>query len=122
LIYEAGAQIELNGNDAVLSLGGLTHIGDEATFTFIWQGSESGYIRMLKEGYWGQRFSAGTNAEVILQGENKDDLILYLEEDVDFWEFDANTAIPGETYISQMFEKVKFKDGKIIMEDNARIV
>src|SRR5690606_25420029 len=74
LIYEAGAQIELNGNDAVLSLGGLTHIGDDATFTFTWQGTESGYIRMLKEGYWGERFSAGLNADVKLQGENKDDL------------------------------------------------
>lgn len=120
LIYEAGAQIELNGNDAVLSLGGLTHIGDDATFTFTWQGNESGYIRMLKEGYWGERFSAGINASVKLQGENKDDLILYMEENVNFWEFDG--AVVGETYSSHIFERITFKYGKIIMEDNSRIV
>ncbi|NEN25308.1 hypothetical protein G3O08_17565 [Cryomorpha ignava] len=120
LIYEDGAQIELNGNNAVLALGGLTHIGDDATFTFTYQGTESGYIRMLKEGYWGERFSAGLNAKVELRGENKDDLILYMEENADFWEFQG--AVVGETYSSQKLDWVKFKYGKIIMEEDARIV
>ncbi len=120
LIYEDGAQIELNGHDAVLSLGGRTHIGDDATFTFTYQGTESGYIRMLEEGFSEERFSAGSNAEVRLQGENEDDLILYLEEDVDFWEFDG--AVPGESYSSEMFDYVQFKDGKVVISNRARIV
>src|SRR5690554_3043715 len=120
LIYEKDTQIELNGNDAVLALGGLTHIGDDAIFSFTYQGTESGYIRMLKEGYHAERFSAGVNAKVELNGKNKDDLILYMEEAADFWEFDGEVA--GEGYTSNKFKSVKFKDGKIIMEDDARMV
>ncbi len=120
LIYEDGAQIELNGNDAVLALGGLTRIGNDATFTFTYQGNESGYIRMLSEGYWGQRFSVGTDAEFRLEGENAADLILYMEESADFWEYTG--GVPGETSSSHKFDYVQFKKGKIIMEDDARIV
>ncbi|NEN24370.1 T9SS type A sorting domain-containing protein [Cryomorpha ignava] len=120
LIYEKDTQIELNGNNAVLALGGLTHIGNDATFTFTYQGTESGYIRMLEEGYAGQRFSAGLNAKVELQGADEDDLILYMEEGSDFAEFVG--AVYGESYSSQKFDQVKFKDGKIIMEDQAIII
>ena len=120
LIYEMDTQIELNGHNAVLSLGGLTHIGDNALFTFSHQGSEGGYIRMLQEGFWGQRFSAGTSAQIKLAGNGDDDLVLYLEESADFWEFFG--AVEGESYNSEKFEYVEFKDCKIVMEEDSRIV
>ncbi|MGB6035089.1 MAG: hypothetical protein WBG42_02390, partial [Cryomorphaceae bacterium] len=85
LIYEDGASIELNGNDAQLALGGLTYVGDDAIFGFTYQGTESGYIRLLEEGYSEERFAAGTNAEIYLRGEDHNDLVLLMEQSADLW-------------------------------------
>ena len=120
LIYEAGTQIELNGNDAVLALGGLTRIGDNATFTFTYQGTESGYIRLLEEGGDYERFSVGSNAQVKLKGEGQSDLIVYLEKSADFWEYQG--VVPNESQPSSKFEYFRIENGKIRMEDNSRIV
>jgi len=122
LIYEDGVTIELNGNDAQLALGGHTHIGANATFRFFWQGSESGYVRLLKEGYWGQRFSAGNNASVRLEGSSKDDLILHMEEDADFWEYSQDDNFQDHGLTSENFALVLFKDGNIVCEKNSRFV
>ncbi|HZH55484.1 MAG TPA: hypothetical protein VFD72_07530, partial [Sphingobacteriaceae bacterium] len=119
LIYEDGAIIELNGHDAVLALGGLTHVGNDATFTFTYEGSESGHIRMLDDGYWGERFFVGTNADVVLKGEGQNDLILYLEESVNFWEYQGE--VPGYTEESNLFTQVQITDGRIEFENNSRL-
>lgn len=120
LVYEAGASIELNGANAVLALGGLTRVGDNATFTFTWQGSESGYIRLLEEGYWGERFSVGQNSRIELAGSGKNDLILHLEDGAELWEFQG--AVPNEALPSNKWEYVGLTDGKIVMENGSRIV
>ncbi len=76
LRYEDGVTIELNGNDAQLASGGLIHVGNDATFGFTWQGAESGYLRLLKSPQCCERFSAGTNAMIKLEGKGQEDLIL----------------------------------------------
>ncbi len=120
LRYEDGATIELNGNDAQLVLEGLTYVGDNATFGFSYTGTESGYIRIAKEGHWGERFAAGVNANVHLEGEDEEDLILYLEEGADFWEYEG--AVPNQPFSSNLFFDTEFRNGKVIFEDDARMV
>jgi hypothetical protein len=120
LRYEDGATIELNGNDAQLVLEGLTYIGNDATFGFSYTGTESGYIRLAQEGHSGERFAAGTNARIDLRGENKYDLILYLEEGADFLEYEG--SVPGHSLSSFEFDRVHISDGKIMLDDDARIV
>jgi len=120
LVYEEGTTIELNGNDAQLALGGLTHVGNGATFTFTWQGAQNGYVRLLEEGYWGQRFSTGTNARFFLLGANKNDRILHLEPDAEVWDFIG--AVDGQSFSSVGFEHIRIEKGTVIMNGNSRII
>jgi pimeloyl-ACP methyl ester carboxylesterase len=120
LIYEDGVSVELNGNDAQLALGGRTHVGNNATFTFTYQGNESGYIRLLEEGHWGERFSTGQNAKVHLVGEDINDKILHLEYSADFLEYIGN--VPGTGTTSIGFQDILVKDGTIEFANNARFV
>jgi|GEM_PF-2786052 len=122
LRFEENASIELNGNDAELALSGLTYVGDNAIFGFTYQGTESGYIRLLKEGYWGERFAAGTNAEIYLRGEDHNDLVLLMEESTDLWEWNGDVENGDYSITSSVpFDKITFRDGKIQMEHDARI-
>ena len=121
LRYEDGATIELNGNDAQLVLEGLTYIGDDAEFDFSYTGTESGYIRLVGGTTEDQKFLVGNNARIDLKGEDKDDLILYLEEDADFAEFLSSFPYQGQTFNSQEFDRVHFTDGKILFNHNSRI-
>ncbi len=122
LRFEENASIELNGNDAELALSGLTYVGDDAIFGFTYQGTESGYIRLLKEGYWGERFAAGTNAEIYLRGEDHNDLVLLMEESADLWEWNGDVENGDYSITSSVpFDKITFRDGKIEMEHDARI-
>ncbi|MCA1764016.1 MAG: T9SS type A sorting domain-containing protein [Flavobacteriales bacterium] len=120
LIFEDNVNLELNGNDAQLVLEGLTYVGDNATFGFSYTGTESGYIRIAKEGHWGERFAAGTNAEILLEGEDENDLILHLEESADFWEYEG--SVPNQPFTSNRFQRVQFRDGKVYFEDDSRMV
>lgn len=123
LRFEENASIELNGNDAQLALSGLTYVGDNAKFGFTYQGTESGYIRLLEEGFWGQRFAAGIDAEIYLKGEDENDRILYMEAGAEIWEWE-DTIADGFDYgipSSNLFKKLTFSNGKIEMEHHARI-
>lgn len=122
LRYEDGVTIELNGNNAQLALGGLTHVGNDATFTFTWQGAESGYVRIL-EGYSGQRFSTGTNTKMLLKGINKNDKILHIERHANLWDYIAsNGTVLGQNYTSVGFTNILFEKGTVQMDFDARII
>lgn len=51
IIYDAGAQIQLLGNNAVLDIQGILQIAPNATFTFTFPGFPSGYVKFDRPGY-----------------------------------------------------------------------
>lgn len=90
LIYEAGAEIQLLGDEAVLEMQGELEIGNNATFTFIYPNSNSGYLK------WNVPFNpcssnpnwacsvitGGVNAKIDLRGADKTDKILEINGDM----------------------------------------
>lgn len=49
-------------------------------------------------------------------------IIFYLEEGTNFWEYKPNEPVPNDPNVSHIFDYVQFKRGKIVMENNARIL
>lgn len=94
LTYNQGAEIQLKGDNAVLELNGRLHIGNNATFGITYPGSNSGYIKFNRgQGVWWDNWApnnahitCGTNAKINLQGKNKTDKIIEINQD--------NVAIP----------------------------
>lgn len=93
LTYNAGAVIQLKGDNAVLELNGRLHIGDNAIFTFTYPGSNSGYIKFNRGSAWWDNWAAnnahitcGTNAKIQLTGQSKTDKIVEIHQ--------INVAIP----------------------------
>ena len=88
LIYNAGAEIQLKGDNAVLELNGKLHIADNATFTFTYPGANSGYIKFNRGfGNWwdnwatgNQHITCGVNARIYLVGQSKTDKILEVNQ------------------------------------------
>jgi hypothetical protein len=93
LTYNAGAVIQLKGDNAVLELNGRLHIGNNAIFTFTYPGSNSGYIKFNRGGTWWDNWApnnahitCGTNAKIQLNGQSKTDKIVEIHQ--------INVAIP----------------------------
>jgi hypothetical protein len=93
LTFNAGAAIQLKGDNAVLELNGRLHIGDNAIFTFTYPGSNSGYIKFNRGNAWWDNWApnnahitCGTNAKIQLTGQSKTDKIVDIHQ--------INVAIP----------------------------
>lgn len=94
LTYYPGAEIQLKGDNAVLELNGQLNIMDNATFTFTYPGTNSGYILFNRgPGVWWDNWApnnahitCGANAKINLVGKNKTDKIVEINQ--------INVAIP----------------------------
>lgn len=94
LTYNQGAEIQLKGDNAILELNGRLHIGDNATFSITYPGSNSGYIKFNRgAGVWWNNWApnnahitCGINSKITLIGQNKTDKMIDISQD--------NVAIP----------------------------
>lgn len=112
LDYGENSDIQLNGHDAILSVAGNVYIGNNATFTFSYTGTESGHIEIPESSNPEERFYSGENTEIYLEGESDDDLILDII-DADCWlikRFDGDPPV-----------KTTFKKGKVYFHDDSRL-
>ena len=114
--------LDLNGNNSRIDLGGHVHLSENSVFSFDSSGSESGYVRILKEGNDGPRFSAEQNCKVMLSGNSDDDLILYIEEEANFWFDSDDLKINGFNLNSFKLNEIKLSHGNIQLEHEARFV
>jgi hypothetical protein len=88
LLYEAGAIIQLLGNNAVLEIQGDLVLGNNAIFKFTYPNSTSGYVKFSKPDYSQAPYnqirvaSSGQSASIELRGLNKNDKILEVNQDL----------------------------------------
>ncbi len=88
LVYDAGAIIQLLGNDAVLEIQGDLVLGNTAVFKFTYPNSTSGYIKFSDPDFAQAPYdqirtvSAGQTASIELRGANKNDKILEVAQDL----------------------------------------
>ncbi|HZG01803.1 MAG TPA: hypothetical protein VEY71_12425, partial [Chitinophagales bacterium] len=69
-VYNGGT-IVLEGSDSYIEIKGAFHIGDHATFTF----TGDGHV-ILQTPYDSPSFTVGTNSKFVLDGADKNDLVL----------------------------------------------
>jgi hypothetical protein len=88
LLYDAGAIIQLLGNNAVLEIQGDLVLGNNAIFKFTYPNSPSGYVKFSKPDYSQAPYnqirvvSAGQSASIELRGLNKNDKIVEVNQDL----------------------------------------
>ncbi|MBL7889219.1 MAG: T9SS type A sorting domain-containing protein [Bacteroidia bacterium] len=88
LVYDAGAIIQLLGNDAVLEIQGDLVLGNTAVFKFTYPNSTSGYVKFSDPDFAQAPYdqirtvSPGQTASVELRGANKNDKILEVAQDL----------------------------------------
>lgn len=90
LTFNQGAEIQLKGNDAVLEINGRLHIGNNASFTFTYPGSASGYIKFNRgAGVWWDNWvpnnahiTCGSNASFNLKGTSKTDKVIEINQNL----------------------------------------
>ncbi|MBK7183418.1 MAG: hypothetical protein IPH89_11005 [Bacteroidetes bacterium] len=88
LSYDAGAIIQLLGNNAVLEIQGDLVLGNNAIFRFTYPNSASGYVKFSKPDYSQAPYNqirvsgSGQTASVELRGANKSDKILEVDQDL----------------------------------------
>ncbi|MBS1636219.1 MAG: T9SS type A sorting domain-containing protein [Bacteroidetes bacterium] len=87
LTYNQGAQIQLNGDNAVLEFNGQLYIGNNAQFTFNYTGNNSGYIKFNRGNTWWDNYapgnamiSCGSGASFKLNGQNKNDKVMEINQ------------------------------------------
>ncbi len=115
LIVEAGAAIELNGDNAMIIIedGGLLEIGDNAIFTFTGSGRMK-FIKNISYDANGKmtyptNIKAGSNSQFKLLGASEDDVVL---------------EVTGEEYVMPDKTLVLFslKKGQVSIGKNCRLV
>ena len=88
LVYDAGAIIQLLGNDAVLEIQGDLVLGNTAVFKFTYPNTTSGYVKFSDPDFAQAPYdqirtvSAGQTASIELRGANKNDKILEVAQDL----------------------------------------
>ncbi|MBN8695459.1 MAG: T9SS type A sorting domain-containing protein [Bacteroidetes bacterium] len=88
LVYDAGAIIQLLGNDAVLEIQGDLVLGNTAVFKFTYPNATSGYIKFSDHDFAQAPYdqirtvSPGQTASIELRGANKNDKILEVDQDL----------------------------------------
>ncbi len=88
LSYDAGAIIQLLGNNAVLEIQGDLVLGNNAIFKFTYPNSPSGYVKFSKPDYSQAPYnqirvaSLGQSASIELRGLNKNDKIVEVNQDL----------------------------------------
>lgn len=120
LFYKNGATIDLTGDEAVLDIGGELHIGDNATFKFIYNSSmaNSGYIRMSAPPDWNVHGSknlwCGNNCKFALQGAGKEDKILEIAQETLYDPTCADYGRGSLKLFSLLNGKVEFAGGEAL--------
>jgi hypothetical protein len=85
--YQHNAILELNGDDALVDIGGDLFLENDATFGFTWDHNNfnSGYIRMSAPPYWNSGGSTNiwcqTNCRFDLEGASQSDKILEIAQE-----------------------------------------
>ena len=114
LIVDQGAQIQLLGDNAVLEIKGDLRLGAGAVFTFTYPGTNSGYVKFSRDTPWDNlpHILGATGCSIDLKGQNKNDKILEIAQDILFVSQFQNISLfkiqtgkvefthPGKTYIS----------------------
>lgn len=90
LTFNQGAEIQLKGNDAVLEINGRLHISNNASFTFTYPGSASGYVKFNRgAGVWWDNWApnnahitCGSNASFNIKGTSKTDKVIEINQNL----------------------------------------
>lgn len=115
--YDPNSTIQLDGDDAVLDIGGNLVLLQDAVFKFIWNQYDynSGYIRMSGVPDWNiggcKNLWCGTNCKFALQGAGKNDKILEIAQET---LYDPACALHGRGQLvlfSLISGKVEFAGG-----------
>ncbi len=81
-IYEDGAKIYLDGADTKINIDGLLYIDDGATFTFNYNGSAHGYVRLGYSTHWpSSNVTCGVGSSFQLTGNNMHSRVLVIDQE-----------------------------------------
>lgn len=118
--YSLGASLQLKENDAVLDIAGTLEVGNDATFTFTYPSSPSGYIIFSSSSASTTNIIAGSSAKINLAGVNDQDLILaggYVIPQDHLLEFRISPGTVSGAKInlgcSYLFSNVRFNSGGV---------
>ena len=122
--YQQNATLQLDGDDAVLDIGGNLVLKQDAVFKFIWNQNDfnSGYIRMsgLPDWHIGgcKNLWCGINCRFALQGKDKNDKILEIAQETLYDPTCAHFSHGDLEMFSLISGKVEFAGGASLGYNN----